>query len=567
MAFFENAIHLDTYLITEYPEVKSLADDLFQEIIEVDKLRVKTKNEEYYSKETLKIILINLVIANDMAVAVRYSRRSASYSNNSRYKKLFFKKTRVLSTVDALVELGYIDNYPGYKNEKILRQSRMAASDRLIRLFQQYNIPGIDYIGVYPPELEDLVILRDDKGDDLEFESFGEKYKSQKEKITDDLTRYNKFISEHEISFNLTRDTPVNGYFLNSMLKRRINKGIARITDFQAGEFITVEMQGDKVHLYKMGNTEYLLMNGPGSEQMKHSLLKSNKYKISHYRNYYNKYINNLYYRYNANSNKNSKYNSNNSISITGAEIQLLEEYQLLETEWTTTVKEHLIKQPLSSFGIERLSFVSHYQYLHRVFNKYPDNAGRFYGACHINMPKEIRKCILINGEPACELDYKAHHIRMLYHEMEIDYREDPYIKLCEEDLSLRAVYKVVSLVSINAANEKAAIQGIRKELLDSGISFNTTTKSIKTCIERFKGVHKPISNALNSGMWGRLQYYDSRITNIILQSLLKQGVPCLPVHDSYIVPAKNEDKLAEIMTVAYQKVMYGFAPVITKEF
>jgi len=40
-------------------------------------------------------------------------------------------------------------------------------------------------------------------------------------------------------------------------------------------------------------------------------------------------------------------------------------------------------------------------------------------------MPKEVRKCIRIDGEPACELDYKAHHIRMLYHEMGVDYRED----------------------------------------------------------------------------------------------------------------------------------------------
>ena len=229
-------------------------------------------------------------------------------------------------------------------------------------------------------------------------------------------------------------------------------------------------------------------------------------------------------------------------------------------------MKEHLIKRPLSYYGIRKLSFVSHYQYLHRVFNKYPDNAGRFYGACHINMPKEIRRCIYIDGEPACELDYKAHHIRMLYHWFEIDYREDPYVELCREDPSLRAVYKVVSLVSINAKDEKKAVQGIRKELKDNGIPFDRTDKSIKSCIERFKEVHKPISGFLNSGRWGHLQNDDSRITDIILQSLLKQGVPCLPVHDSYIVPAKFEDQLAEVMTEAYKKVM-GFTPVITKEF
>ena len=80
MPFFENAIELDTYLISEYPQVKTLADRLFQELIEVDKRRGKTKREEYRSKETLKIILINLIVANDMGVAVRYSRRPSRYT-------------------------------------------------------------------------------------------------------------------------------------------------------------------------------------------------------------------------------------------------------------------------------------------------------------------------------------------------------------------------------------------------------------------------------------------------------------------------------------------------------
>ena len=182
-------------------------------------------------------------------------------------------------------------------------------------------------------------------------------------------------------------------------------------------------------------------------------------------------------------------------------------------------------------------------------------------------MPKDVRKCIVIDGEPACELDYKAHHIRMLYHEMEIDYREDPYENLCEGDLSQRAVYKIVLLVSINAKDEKKAIKGIRKELQDNGIPFDTTDKSIKACIEKFKEVHKPISGFLNSGRWGHLQYKDSQITNHILIRMVKEGVPCLPVHDSYIVPAKHEGLLQDTMIEAYQKVMYGFTPVIKKEF
>ena len=84
MPFFVNAIELDTYLISEYPQVKTLADRLFQELVEVDPRRVKTKTEEYRSKETLKIILINLIVAHDMAVAVRYSRRTSGSHSPSK---------------------------------------------------------------------------------------------------------------------------------------------------------------------------------------------------------------------------------------------------------------------------------------------------------------------------------------------------------------------------------------------------------------------------------------------------------------------------------------------------
>ena len=100
MPFFENAIELDTYLISEYPQVKTLADRLFQEVMKANPRRGKTKIEEYRSKETLKIILINLVVANDMGVAVRYSRRKPRYANNSRYCRIYFKRRHLFSRID-----------------------------------------------------------------------------------------------------------------------------------------------------------------------------------------------------------------------------------------------------------------------------------------------------------------------------------------------------------------------------------------------------------------------------------------------------------------------------------
>jgi len=557
MPFFENAIELDTYLISDYPEVRNLADRLFQELIAVDPRRAKTKTEAYRSKETLKIILINLIVAHDMAVGVRYPRRKSRYTSNSRYARIYFKYNRVIPIIDTLVHMGYVETWKGYQNweDKIGRESRMAASSRLIELFHEFNIFTLDYIGVSPPGIEDLVQLRDEKGNDL---AFDKEYAMKRDAMTEDLDRYNTFISEHEVSFILTPETEVHTFFLNRILKRLVNKGIVRITNFQTEGLIQFEIDGETVHGFQIDGDTYLLMDGPGSEKAKKRIQQYHKAQINHYRNYYNKYTNTTIYQHTRIHSINTTNNTtSNTIPITGTFFEIDEQYQVVDTEISTTVKEELKKRPLSSFGIYHLSFVSLYQYLHRVFNTYPDNGGRFYGAWHINMPKEVRRCIVIDGEPACELDYKAHHIRMLYHQMEIDYTDDPYEELCRDNLKQRAVYKIVSLVSINADTRKTAIRGIRRHLQTEGIPFDYTDKSIQGCIEKFCEIHKPIAGFLNTGQWGYLQYKDSQITNHILMRMVKEGIPCLPIHDSYIVPLRYEDLLHEVMIEAYQTEMY----------
>ena len=54
----------------------------------------------------------------------------------------------------------------------------------------------------------------------------------------------------------------------------------------------------------------------------------------------------------------------------------------------------------------------------------------------------------------------------------------------------------------------------------------------------------------------------DSMITEAILMRLMKENIPCLPIHDSYIVGAQYRDVLEQAMIVEYEKVM-GFEPVV----
>ena len=55
----------------------------------------------------------------------------------------------------------------------------------------------------------------------------------------------------------------------------------------------------------------------------------------------------------------------------------------------------------------------------------------------------------------------------------------------------------------------------------------------------------------------------DSRITDIVLKTMTNNEIPCLPVHDSYIVREMDKDFLIDVMKKSYEQIMKGFTPVI----
>jgi len=219
-------------------------------------------------------------------------------------------------------------------------------------------------------------------------------------------------------------------------------------------------------------------------------------------------------------------------------------------------------KKMLTEFGINVLNCQLNYELLHRVFNNSTfDLGGRFFGAYHCGVGKKLRHHMKINGNATVELDYSALHIRMLYHMEGIDYRDDPYAVLCDREEE-REMYKLVQLIAINTANDKKAIMAIRDQFRKKGIGYDLTDKSLGKLLEGFRQAHRPIAKYLNTGIGLTLQNLDSQITEAILMSLMKDGITCLPVHDSYIVEEAYKDLLMGKMTEAYEKVM-DFQPVI----
>jgi hypothetical protein len=216
----------------------------------------------------------------------------------------------------------------------------------------------------------------------------------------------------------------------------------------------------------------------------------------------------------------------------------------------------------LQHYDIDNITILLKYELLKRVFNNSSfDEGGRFYGAGHIFLNEEDRKLLTINDNPTVELDYSAHHIRMLYHIIGMEYNDDPYGILCESKAD-RKMYKLVQLVSINSSGLHEAVMAIRDVFRRKQIPHDLTNKAIITLIERFQEAHHPIEDFLFSGIGLKLQNRDSKITEAILMRLMKQNIPCLPVHDSYIVETRYRGALGQAMIEEYEEIM-GFEPII----
>ena len=128
------------------------------------------------------------------------------------------------------------------------------------------------------------------------------------------------------------------------------------------------------------------------------------------------------------------------------------------------------------------------------------------------------------------------------------------------EGPEMRATYKAVALVSINAKDDRSAYGAIREELEDRGIPLPAGEKPLVRLVNTFRDAHKPITKYLFSDIGLKLQKKDSDIMNSILMSLLDCGILGLSVYDSVIVADRYRDILYEIMITEYEAVM-GFKP------
>lgn len=505
--WLNQALNFQIYLASLAPQVSELRNLLYYEVAPVANIQ----QSPAHTRDALRLILLNLFAGWRQGCPIRYSRNSKDYRHDARYGKLFLKIKRVIPLIDALCALGYIHHAKGYYFAADKKQSRMWATDQLAELFEAFsmNTPGL----LYQEQPEEVIWLKDSAKIKVGYQD-----NSLTIGMRDRLTEYNEFIGCQDVEVRLTGESEVKPSYLKSLLTYRE---------------------------YGVCNISNIISKGNVSSNVN-----------TNYTNY-------------SNTNQEHTYITNTIIGLDQYLYGTVDEFDSGLTGLTPDCYVEKDKgKKLIEYGLDAINYTINYSYLHRVFNREDfsfSHGGRFFGAYHQRMPSELRANLTINGEAAVELDYKAHHIRMLYHQEHNDYQEDPYNAFggSKEE---RKPYKLATLAMVNAPDEKTAVKAIRDLLRgEDGIKFKLTNANIEPLIERFKEVHTDISKYLCSDVGCELQNKDSVITDAILTRLTDDGVPCFPVHDSYIVPARHEDLLRQAMVEEYEKVM-GYQPQIDRK-
>lgn len=209
------------------------------------------------------------------------------------------------------------------------------------------------------------------------------------------------------------------------------------------------------------------------------------------------------------------------------------------------------------------VSLRQHNKFVRRIFYRGDWNlGGRYHGGWWQQIPSELRKHILIDGNQTQEIDFSGFHISLAYGLEGLSPPTDPYaLNLIDARLSdkqQRSAVKLLALTAINAKDRKTAFMAFRNEMnreqagADNKISF--TDDLLTVLLEEFLNENPSIAHYLCADKGVELMAIDGNITSRLIEHFTNKNIPILTVHDSYIVEFEYEDELIRVMNDACEK-------------
>ncbi len=195
------------------------------------------------------------------------------------------------------------------------------------------------------------------------------------------------------------------------------------------------------------------------------------------------------------------------------------------------------------------------------------DKAGRLFGGGWQAMSKLERQYLLIDGEPAVELDYSGMAPRLAYAEAKAELLGDPYripgLEGFREDV--KALFNALLSVSKGfRIDDQWWPSTIREAMGKAGsCSAGDDGEFPLGSLPHVPGMtgrlawriiedhHAPIRSLFRSDAGVRLQFVESRIMMGVLANAGSRGFTALPVFDALLVPSSKGSIAKEIMEAA----------------
>ena len=230
---------------------------------------------------------------------------------------------------------------------------------------------------------------------------------------------------------------------------------------------------------------------------------------------------------------------------------------------------EHLRELGQESSGIEFPLIFTHVA-LRRIFSRGSlTKGGRFYGAWWEGVPSKYRPYLTINGLACGEIDFRELHPRLLYMlnkqpvpegDLYDDGWRDPstpeYSARTEPYLSRRKLFKTVFNATLNDEHGQFRLCKVDYQ---TAKRFGLNLPKIRQILFR---KHPLLMTVHRSGIGLELQFVDSQIAEQVMLALMRKDIPCLPIHDSFLVPRHQVRELISTMQEAFEAVT-GHSPAL----
>jgi len=200
------------------------------------------------------------------------------------------------------------------------------------------------------------------------------------------------------------------------------------------------------------------------------------------------------------------------------------------------------------------------------------------------NLPRAIRQTMLIDGEPAAELDYAGMATRMLYRKFPTDrdvYKPEKilpryhgYANATDKGKAqARELVKAATNICWNVSSRGAANSAIAGYMATHPdgkflrkLLYDVERSSPADLIGRIMAAHTRLSRYFFSQVGTDLMTKDGTVMMHLLVAFIDAGKPALAIHDSVVCRASDVAFAEEQMGEAYRYVVCG-EPVIHRVF